>query len=142
MTLVDLTHLSPDEALKEARRLVKRSKGTKPHKYGARKTTYNGQVYDSQAEADYAAALDRMKAAGAIADWCRGSVLVLVPGKRSERVTYIPDFWVLENDGEGHYVDVKGVETPVFKLKMKLLRHAMPTARLLIVGKKGERWLP
>lgn len=114
---------------------------TRPHKYGAVRTEYGGQVYPSKAEAAYAQKLDFLKAAGEVQDWGRGAAITLIPGTRKERVTYTPDFWVLLPGTGFHYVDVKGTETAVFKLKMRLLKFTNPTIRLLIVGKHGERWL-
>ena len=113
----------------------------RPHKYGSKRTEYAGQMYDSKAEAAYARDLDIKKAAGAIRNWWRAPSLVLVPGKRGERIEYRPDFAVIDADGSRYWVDVKGVETPVWKLKARLLRHVRPDERLLIVGKDGERWL-
>lgn len=113
----------------------------RPHKYGAKRTEYRGQMYDSKAEASYAAELDIKKAAGAIKNWWRAPSIVLVPGKRGERIEYRPDFHVIDADGSTYWVDVKGVETAVWKLKARLLRHMRPDERLLIVGKDGERWL-
>jgi hypothetical protein len=138
--VIDLSHLTPAEALREVKRL---KLGGKAHKYGARRTEYRGETYDSAAEASYAERLDLLKAAGAIKEWGRGAPIVLVPGKRRERIEYRPDFWVIDGPGGNgtYYVDVKGVETAVWKLKMRLLRHTNPTLKLLIVGKKGERWL-
>lgn len=113
----------------------------RPHKYGAKRTEYGGQLYDSKAEAAYARELDIRKAAGDIQDWGRADTVDLIPGKRGERIDYRPDFWVIDRT-HGHYrVDVKGVETPVFKLKMRLLKFRRPDYKLLIVGKDGERWL-
>jgi hypothetical protein len=114
---------------------------SRPHKYGAKRTEYGGQMYDSKAEAWYARDLDILKRAGAIKDWGRGAAVELIPGKRGERIDYRPDFWVIDAEGGAYYVDVKGVETAVFKLKMRLLKYLNPTYRLLIVGKDNERWL-
>lgn len=113
------------------------------HKYGARKTVYRDGLYDSAAEAAYAQHLDLLKAAGAIADWGRGAPIELIPGNRKQRVVYVPDFWVRERSDEAPFlVDVKGVETVVWRLKMRLLRHFRPDLRLKVVGTGGkERWL-
>jgi hypothetical protein len=134
--VTDLTHLTPEQAQAVMKRATK-----KGHKYHATPTVYQGQRYDSKREAEYAASLDRMKAAGAIEGWARGGCFVLVPGKRGQRIEYRPDFYVHEGQGAGYWVDVKGMETEVFKLKARLLKHVRPDVRLLIVSKDGERWL-
>lgn len=110
------------------------------HKYGARRTAYGGVTYDSKAEADYARELDVKKAGGAIKNWWRAPSIVLVPGKRGERIEYRPDFVVLDADGSRYWVDVKGVETAVWKLKVRLLHYVKPGERLLVVSKDGEQW--
>jgi hypothetical protein len=111
------------------------------HKYHAKRAEWRGVTYDSKAEAAYARELDLRKAAGDIRNWWRSPAIVLVPGKRGTRIEYRPDFVVLESNGERYFVDVKGVETAVWKLKARLFRHVYPDSRLLIVGKDGERWL-
>lgn len=96
-------------------------------KYGARKT--NG--YDSAAEAKYAAQLQlRMNPGGDVAGWVEQYPITFASG-----VTYKCDFLVFLRDGTWKLVEVKGFETPEFKLKMKLLEHERPDlrARLEIV---------
>lgn len=113
------------------------------HKYGAKRTEYNGESYPSKLEADYARHLDMLQVGGVVKWWERGKPLALIPREgRYAPVTYTPDFWVWEHTGEQYWVETKGVETPVFRLKMRLFRHVFPDARLKIVYKDGERWLP
>lgn len=107
-------------------------------KYRARKTEYGGQTYDSAAEAQYAERLELRRLAGDIRWWTRAAPIVLVPGKRKDRITYKPDFWVVGADGSGWFVDVKGVVLPIFRIKLKLLRHVRPDIRLLIVDAGGK----
>jgi hypothetical protein len=119
----------------------------RPHKYGARRTEYAGQWYDSALEAAYARTLDARKAAGLIAAWCRGDPIPLVDplsilGGPRRAVTWRADFFVADNDGGDFWVDCKGVETVVWRLKMRLLRARYPDRRVLVVGKDGrERWV-
>jgi hypothetical protein len=113
------------------------------HKFGAVPTVYGGQRYPSKAEAAFAQQLDWRQAAGEVVTWTRGTPLVLVDAPRARgRVTYLPDFEVTPAGGNTYLVDVKGVETPVWRLKMKLLRARYPALQLLVVSKEGERWLP
>lgn len=108
------------------------------HKYHAIAAEWRGVTYPSTAERDYAVFLDAMKVDGRIADWNRSSPVVLVPGLRKDRVTYIADFVVTRLDGTDYLVDVKGVQTPVFKVKRKLMRFLRPDIELLVVDAHGR----
>jgi hypothetical protein len=110
------------------------------HKYGARRTRYGGVWYASAAEAARAAQLDRLKRAGAIKDWWpRPAPLVLVDGaRRRDRVTYQADFCVVPLEGPPWLEDVKGVLTPVFRLKAKLLRARYPGLVLRVLAADGH----
>lgn len=89
-------------------------------KYKNRKTEYNGALYDSKKEADYALQLDMLMKAGEIQSWERQIRLdAVVEGKKV--CTYIADFKVTEKDGRIQYVDVKGFKPAVYRLKKKLI---------------------
>jgi hypothetical protein len=97
------------------------------HKYGAVRT--NG--YASKAEADYAAELKLRRLCGLIHDVSRPEPIHLTAGIR-----YQPDFTFTEN-GQRVWVDVKGVETPAFRLKARL--WAVYGPGLLRVVKRNGR---
>ena len=89
------------------------------NKYGAIRTRIDGHTFDSKAEANYYAALKLRERAGEI-----GAIRVhpryplAVNGKLI--ATYVADF-EYQVIGDGLRVDdVKGVATPVFKIKRKL----------------------
>lgn len=108
-------------------------------KYGNIPATYRGETYDSRAEVAYAQHLERLQAAGQIRSWRRGRVWTLVDGpRRADRITYTPDFEVEGPDGALRCVDVKGVETDVFKLKARLWRAVYPGIPLEVV-RAGRR---
>lgn len=96
------------------------------NKYGAVRT----RGYASKAEANYAARLELEQRAGHVVLW-----LEQVPVKLPGNIKYVCDFVVLMRDGSLRFVEVKGVSTAAFKLKMKLLREAKPEiyARLEIL---------
>lgn len=48
-------------------------------------------------------------------------------------VTYEPDFVVLNNDNTYEIIDTKGVETQVFKTKIKVLRNRYPNVEIKTV---------
>jgi uncharacterized protein YegP (UPF0339 family) len=94
------------------------------NKYNAKKTVYNGELYDSKAEASFAAKLDIARKAEAAIDRVesieRQCVYAIeVNGKHIAK--YIADFRVTYANGEVKVYDVKGVATPVYRLKKKLV---------------------
>lgn len=98
-----------------------RALAKKPHKYGAKRTEYNGAIYDSKAEAEFAASLDLQKRIGLLRDWIRQPVFVLHANEIAIG-NYVADFLVTELTGEQTVFDVKGVETELFKWKRKHFR--------------------
>jgi hypothetical protein len=98
------------------------------HKFGAVRTEHNGREYASKAEARYAAGLDLRKRAGEVLFWLEQVPMKLV-GKTAPRKTkrgtnkhgsdikYVVDFVVFTADGEVHFVDVKGADTDMSRLK-------------------------
>lgn len=109
------------------------------HKYSARRAVYAGESYASRAEARYAQQLDLLRRVGEIHGWRRGTPVVLVDGpKRADRVTYIPDFIVTGKDGRRHAIDVKGVVTPLFRVKALLWRERGPDMPLVVINSKNQ----
>lgn len=93
------------------------------NKFSARRTGYNGCSYASKAEARHAATLDVLLRGGAIKGWTRQVPIPLsVNGRPVCR--YVVDFRVEHLDGRIEWVEVKGHETPEFKLKRKLFEAA------------------
>lgn len=87
--------------------------------------TYNGRVYHSKAEARKAAALDVLVRAKKISGWkAQGTIVLAVNGKTICLMR--PDFVVNHNDGRQQWLEVKGHETEVYKLKRKLLAALFP----------------
>ena len=98
------------------------------NKYRNTKTMYNGVLYDSKKEAYYARELDLRVKAKYIKSWVGDKKTLrfdlIVNGKKI--CTYTPDFEITHNSGLVEYIDVKGVETTVFKLKFKLIKALYP----------------
>ncbi len=103
-------------------------KQTKPKsKYNAKKISVDGITFDSQAEANYYCQLKILLKAGEIDGFCRQARFVVTEGKNGEKGTeYVTDFVVFLPGGKYRIVDVKGVKTDVFKLKVKCLREKYP----------------
>jgi hypothetical protein len=89
----------------------------KRSKYGNVKTEQDGRVYDSKREAARAGELALMQKAGEIRGFAEQVRFLL-----ADRVTYIADFVVLNNDGTYTVEDAKGFRTDVYKLKRRLMR--------------------
>ncbi len=81
--------------------------------------TYNGYSYASQLEARYAMDLDLRVKGNDIKSWERQIKIPLdVNGEHISN--YYIDFIIEHNDGVKEYVEVKGMETQVWKFKWRL----------------------
>ena len=111
-------------------------RGRRYGKYNARKTEYNGVMYDSGREAQYANDLDIALKGGVYKKIERQIAFTFeLYGKKICK--YIVDFKVTHHTGEIEYIDVKGMKTPVFNLKWKMFTAYLavhePEAKALIV---------
>jgi len=122
-------------------------KSEKKSKYNSKKTEYDGFIYDSKSEADYAKQLNFFKHAHDL-DKRVISIERQVPynvyvGKSGVFVcTYFADFRVKYADGRVEVVDVKSDYTsklPVYRLKKKLVEafHGI-IIKEVIMNKKDE----
>ena len=55
--------------------------------------------------------------------------------KKYKPITYIADFKVINNDGSFYVVDIKGMLTTEFKIKMKLFNYKYPDIELKLISK-------
>ena len=89
-------------------------------KYKAVKTIVDGFTFASKREAHYYRIYSAMENAGVIKNLkMQTSLPFIFEGKKI--FTYKPDFEYDDQDGVHHYIDVKGVLTPLFRLKKKLI---------------------
>ena len=102
------------------------------NKYNARRTWTDGIYFDSRKEAEYYARLKLLHKAGAIAGFLYHGCIVVAEGVGSENraALYETDFVILKKDGTYEIVDTKGVETDVFKLKVKALKARYPNVEI------------
>ncbi len=104
---------------------------TRRHKYNARKITLYGYTFDSQDEGNRYLQLRSMQEAGEISDLELQPRFVLVDGgvdwrgRKVNPIRYVADFQYTEN-GRTVVEDVKGYETPVFRIKEKLFLLRYP----------------
>lgn len=104
------------------------------HKYHAKKTIVDGIKFDSKAEAQRYIFLKALEQKGTISDLKRQVPFLLIPALnlkkphrkngrlvyQERKVTYVADF-VYQKDGETIVEDVKGVKTPEYIIKRKLM---------------------
>lgn len=90
-------------------------KGNKRSKYGAVKTSVDGQTFDSKKEADYYCKLKLRLQSGDIKGFCLQPVFLLAPGLK-----YKADFIVFNNDGTSEIIDTKGFKTKEYIAKKKV----------------------
>ena len=102
-------HWSIDQYKEYQKNKVKRSK------YGAVKTSVDGQTFDSKKEADYYCDLKLRLQCGDIRGFCLQPVFILAPGLK-----YKADFIVFNNDGTSEIIDTKGFKTKEYIAKKKV----------------------
>lgn len=112
-------------------------------KYKAKKITIDGHTFDSKMEAEYYMFLKRYKDYGEVIEIELQPVFELQPtfkyqGETVRSIKYILDFKVMYADGRIEYVDIKGMQTPVSELKLKIVKHMHPdiTFKVLTKSKK------
>lgn len=90
-------------------------KGSRKSKYGAVKTSVDGQTFDSKKEAEYYCELKLRLQSGDIKGFCLQPIFILAPGLK-----YKADFIVINNDGKAEVIDVKGFKTKEYITKKKV----------------------
>lgn len=96
-------------------------------KYHAQPKEVDGIRFASSREAEYYRQLKVAEHAGVIRD------LELQPRFKMEcGIEYRADFRFTDQQGKSHVVDVKGMETTAFKLKMKLMAYFRPDVNVEI----------
>jgi hypothetical protein len=98
-----------------------------------------GIRFDSVAEGEYYQELLQRKKYGEIKDFeCHPKFIL----QEKPKITYIADFIVTELDGSQRVVDIKGVETSTFRVKLKLFQAKYPTLPIDILVKKRGEFIP
>ena len=98
-----------------------KTKRKRQGKYGAIPTVVDGIRFASKKEAARYIYLNGLQTAGKITNLeCHPPFELAIEGKKICK--YIADFRYLDANGVTHIEDVKGVVTPVFRLKAKLMK--------------------
>ena len=123
----------------EYQELMRRRSGNPPpekkkSKYNAKKTWIDGICFDSKAEANYYAMTKMLVRAGELHGFLYHGKIVCTEGEKSDHraVLYEPDFVLFKPDGTYEIIDVKGMETPVFKNKIKSIYEKYPQIKIKI----------
>lgn len=91
------------------------------HKFNAKPTTMDGIRFDSKKEANYYSELKLRERSGEVLFFLR-QVPFHLPGNTK----YVVDFLEFHADGSVHAVDVKGVQTAMFKTKKRMVESIYP----------------
>jgi hypothetical protein len=110
------------------------SPAPRPSKYRNRRDKRDGYGFDSKAEARYYDQLRLLVAAGEVLFYARQVPIDLGAGK-----VYRVDFIVIYADGRIRFVDVKGHETKVFKLKKALVEDKWPITIDIVKAKEVKK---
>jgi len=89
------------------------------NKYGNISKVYNNRLYASKKEARYAQELDLRKKARDIKSW-RPQIKIDLQSNGHHICNYYIDFEITHNDDSIEFVEVKGFETEVWRLKWKI----------------------
>ena len=94
----------------------------KKSKYGAVKTEVDGIMFDSKREASRYQELRLLEQAGEIANLRLQVPYILFPKNEHGRaLKYIADFTYNDRNGQLIVEDAKGVKTPVYRLKRRMM---------------------
>jgi hypothetical protein len=137
---------------------VRYGRQRRTHKYGAKKvivtedgtmfeveqlkqyniTDITGIQFDSKAEAEYYLILKDRLAAKEIAGFSRQNTYVL---QEKPKIVYKPDFVLVNWDGSVNVIDVKGVQTAAFRLKVRMFKAKYPHLPLILAKKQGRKFV-
>ena len=95
------------------------------------KRTWNNKTYASKREMEVAKQFWALKSRGEILELEEQPKIELLP--KPNKVSYIPDFRIVWRNGNEEFIDVKGFETDVFKIKKKMFKYLHPDKNLIIM---------
>lgn len=105
--------------------------GNVKHKFKNKPVIDDGKRFSSKLEHAYKNYLDLLKDQGEVLFY-----LTQVPIDLPGGVKYVVDFEIFYNDGTVSFVDTKGIETDMFKLKKKQVESLYPFE--IEIVKKGD----
>jgi len=117
----DSVRAAAERALSRIVTPVQEKADVRRNKFGNCPQTVDGIRFASKREARYYERLKIEKAAGLVVYWLRQVPIHMPGGTR-----YVVDFLVFMPDGAVRYVDVKGRETAMFRVKRREIQHGYP----------------
>lgn len=117
------------------------------NKYNNKKVTVDNIQFDSKIEAQYYEHLKDLEQQGVVSEFFMQKKYLLLEGfdkngKRIRPIHYIADFEVHYADGTIEVVDIKGFETPDFRIKKKLFEYRYPfELKLITYSKIDGGWI-
>jgi hypothetical protein len=96
-----------------------------------------GIRFDSKMEAEYYLILKTELEKGSIASLTLQPKYIL---QDDPKIQYVADFEVMHLWGEVETIDVKGMETPAFKMKKKLFAKVYEDRKLTLITKHNGQW--
>ncbi len=95
----------------------------KANKFGAKKQSYRGRIYDSTLEMEKAIDLDWQLKAKVIKSWTPQHKFDL--RVNDEHIcNYYIDFRVVNTDGSVDYIEIKGFPTDLWRIKFRITKAA------------------
>ena len=91
------------------------------------------KYYRSKWEANYAHYLEWLKGLGEIQEWKHEPKTFWFEGIKRGANSYLPDFWVLENNGAESYHEVKGWMDERSKTKIRRMAKYHPGVKLIVI---------
>lgn len=116
-------------------------------KYGAKKVIEDDIRFDSKMERDYYLYLKQQRSLGKIKGFELQPSFELQSkfekeGKKYRAITYKADFKVIHNDDSVEIIDVKGFETALGTLKLKMFHYNYPyNLKLITYSKIDNGWI-
>ena len=95
------------------------------------------KYYRSKWEANYAYYLEWLKEKGEILEWQHEPKVFWFEGVKRGTVSYLPDFRVVEKNGQETYHEVKGWMDERSKTKIRRMAKYHPNVRLIVIDKKA-----
>lgn len=123
---------------------------TQNKKYGAKKCEINNNKFDSVMEARFYVHLLGLMNNGTVTSFEKQYPFILqdkykdpFTGKTIQAIKYISDFYMTMKDGTKVVIDVKGQETPEFKLKKKMFGYKYRNVQFMCVqwSERHKDWL-
>lgn len=94
------------------------------------------KYFRSRWEANYARYLEWLKGVGEIKSWAHEPKIFWFEGIKRGTVSYLPDFCVIEKNGQEVYHEVKGWMDKRSLTKIKRMKKYYPDVKLVVIARK------